>query len=602
MKGTKTLAVVLAASLLFSGVFPVNVFASEEVPAAVSDSETMAGDDETIESESIVDAETETETEIETETESETETKTESQSEETQYSESDMDSSNQNNVSDETEADVLLENSWRYTDGVWTPQEIVPYAENDFTPWTWQGEYYINSMGDPIPNALRRGIDVSEQQGEIDWEKGKADDVSFAIIRCGYGSNREEYDDKYWEINADACTRLGIPFGVYFYSYADDVEDAVSEAEHVIRLLEGYDLDYPVYYDLEDENYVGKLSNSEILELSQIFYNMLSDAGYEVGFYANKYWWNTKLTDSWYDQHPRWVAQYNYQCDYAKNYDMWQATPTGKIDGISTNVDINFDYTPDSQLPGTEEPSQEYKDIEAFVYRLYTNVLGREPEDSGLEYWTERLYSKEITGAEAAWGFIFTPEFENKNIDNETYVNILYNTCLDRDADADGLDYWVNYLNNHLSREFVLRGFIESREFSNICSTYGIERGSISLTEIQDLNPEITLFISRCYRVFLDRDGELSGIQYWVSRVASGELTPGTAAFGFIFSPEFKNKNYSDEEYVTYLYRGFFDREPEDGDVEYWTSFLKNGKTREFVFDGFNGSQEFYNLIKSFGL
>ena len=70
------------------------------------------------------------------------------------------------------------------------------------------------------------GIDVSSHQGEIDWEKVKAAGVDFAIIRCGYAEDKPEYDDRWWEYNATECERLGIPYGVYLYSYAECVEDA----------------------------------------------------------------------------------------------------------------------------------------------------------------------------------------------------------------------------------------------------------------------------------------------------------------------------------------------------------------------------------------
>ena len=103
-------------------------------------------------------------------------------------------------------------------------------------------------------------IDVSEHQGKIDWEKVKPQ-IDGAILRCGYGMDIERQDDTYFRRNADECTRLGIPFGVYLYSYADSVEKARSEAAHVLRLIEGYKLSYPVYLDLEENEQV-ELSSS----------------------------------------------------------------------------------------------------------------------------------------------------------------------------------------------------------------------------------------------------------------------------------------------------------------------------------------------------
>ena len=100
---------------------------------------------------------------------------------------------------------------------------------------------------------VKHGIDVSKFQGLIDWQEVKKH-IDFAIIRCGYGSNLESQDDPYFKRNADECTRLKIPFGVYLYSYATNEREALSEAEHVLRLVKDYQMAYPVYYDLEDNN------------------------------------------------------------------------------------------------------------------------------------------------------------------------------------------------------------------------------------------------------------------------------------------------------------------------------------------------------------
>ena len=98
--------------------------------------------------------------------------------------------------------------------------------------------YYFNTSGRAMPAAVLKGMDVSKFQGEIDWEKAKAAGIDFAIIRCGFGGEwdgQEEnwaQDDPQWRRNADECTRLGIPFGAYLYSYATTVEEARSEADH----------------------------------------------------------------------------------------------------------------------------------------------------------------------------------------------------------------------------------------------------------------------------------------------------------------------------------------------------------------------------------
>lgn len=191
--------------------------------------------------------------------------------------------------------------------------------------------------------ANLKGIDVSVWNGNINWDAVKGN-IDFAILRVGYGGDYTNQDDKTFKQNADACTRLGIPFGVYIYSYANSDIKAKSEAKHILRLVKGYKLSYPIYYDLEDANTTGKCSNAAILGFSKTFANEIQAAGYTVGFYANKYWWTTKLTDSYYNGFSRWVAQYASECTYNGSYDIWQYSSKGTVNGIKGNVDMNICY------------------------------------------------------------------------------------------------------------------------------------------------------------------------------------------------------------------------------------------------------------------
>lgn len=193
-------------------------------------------------------------------------------------------------------------------------------------------------------NVLAKGIDVSAWQKNIDWDKVKAAGIKFAILRCGYGSDIATQDDAYFSRNISECERVGMPYGVYLYSYANTVEKAKSEAAHVLRLIKGHKPQYPIYYDLEDGDTTGKCGKDKILEIAKAFVNTLEAQGYWVGIYANKYWNTTYLTDTWYDSKARWVAQYNSECTYNGEYGIWQYSSTGKVDGISGNVDMNYAY------------------------------------------------------------------------------------------------------------------------------------------------------------------------------------------------------------------------------------------------------------------
>lgn len=180
-------------------------------------------------------------------------------------------------------------------------------------------------------------IDVSEHNDIIDWEKVKPQ-IDGAILRCGYGSDYKHQDDVMFKRNADECTRLGIPFGVYLYSYATTINGAKTEAAHVLRLIQGYKLSYPVYYDLEEPG-----TQEGAVIRARVFGDIIEKAGYWCGIYANLSWWKSHLKGL--ERFTKWVAQWNNKCQYTgSNLDIWQYTDDGRIDGIDGHVDMNECY------------------------------------------------------------------------------------------------------------------------------------------------------------------------------------------------------------------------------------------------------------------
>ena len=234
------------------------------------------------------------------------------------------------NASAESAEEDDSANSWRYVNGKKIEIGVPVQADDEIDMFSMRPD-----------ESCSRGIDVSAHQGTIDWSQVKPN-IDFAIIRCGYGKNITSQDDKQWQANVSACERLGIPYGVYLYSYAISTADAESEAQHVLRLLAGHRPTLPVFYDLEDNTISSGCSKTEILEHAKIFCNAMQNAGYKPGIYANKNWWVTYLTSSTYDQWERWVAQYNTTCTYSGNHNYWQYTDKGRVPGISGNVDMDY--------------------------------------------------------------------------------------------------------------------------------------------------------------------------------------------------------------------------------------------------------------------
>lgn len=241
--------------------------------------------------------------------------------------------------------------------------------------------------------------------------------------------------------------------------------------------------------------------------------------------------------------------------------------------------------------------------VEAFVTRLYKLCFGREPEETGLTDWTNRLCNGQASGAQAAQGFFFSDEFKLKNTTNEEFVELLYNVMMNRASDAAGKADWVYKLNNGVGREGVFRGFAESAEFNNICNDYGITRGNIAVSEGRDKNPGLTTFVARLYTKALGREYEVTGLNDWCDRITKGQWSINdVSTTGFFNSPEFLAKNLSDDEYVKVLYRTFFDREYDQAGYDDWMNRLANGTSRDEVMLGFANSREFANLKASFGL
>lgn len=248
------------------------------------------------------------------------------------------------------------------------------------------------------------------------------------------------------------------------------------------------------------------------------------------------------------------------------------------------------------------EPQTQNEKIEAFVTRLYQKILLRTPDLEGMKYQTNRLITRQDSGAGLARGFIDSNEFKNRNLNDNDYLEVLYSAFLDRKPDNSGKEYYLDMLSNGVSRQFVYKGFAESPEFDQICSDYGIERGTVILNESRDQNPKLTMFVYRLYDKALGRKAEIAGLNYYCQEIKGRRVTPVQAAQNFIFSQEFINKKLDDAEYVKVLYRTFMGREYDQNGLSYHLERIKSGVTREDILFGFAYSPEFKNIIAGFGL
>lgn len=189
------------------------------------------------------------------------------------------------------------------------------------------------------------GIDVSKWQEEINWQEVKDAGVEFVMIRMGY---QTEYDgeyklDSYFNQNINGVKEVGLPVGVYFYSYAKNVKQAIDQANWVKENLKDYEIDLPVVFDWESWNSFNTtgMSFNTINKVANTFLDVISENGYKGMLYSSKNY----LEKIWYPtKYDIWLAQYNNKVTYEGEYSIWQMCDTGKIAGINEPVDIDIMY------------------------------------------------------------------------------------------------------------------------------------------------------------------------------------------------------------------------------------------------------------------
>lgn len=241
-------------------------------------------------------------------------------------------------------------------------------------------------------------------------------------------------------------------------------------------------------------------------------------------------------------------------------------------------------------------------DVEAFVERGYSLMLGRNSDPDGLAYWCNRLYAGEIDAADMITMFVESPEFQGLNLSNEDKVEVLYNVMLSRPSDANGKAYWVGLLNTGFSHRKIVNGFANSPEFNELCDNYGISAGMVNFVENRDMNENVTNFVYRCYTMIAERQPDASGLNYWAGMLLKNELYPEEVIASFLNTPEVSAKVVDDGDYIDALYRAFFGHNTDPDGKVFWLDYLSNGHSRGELFAQFKLSAEFADLLKDHGM
>ena len=191
--------------------------------------------------------------------------------------------------------------------------------------------------------AIFEGVDVSVYQGNIDWNRAKADGIEFAIMRAGYGKYVSQ-KDKYFDQNMKNAKAAGLPCGVYWFSYALTPEDAIKEADACYEVIKNYKLEYPVSFDMETESQM-KLPKETVAQIIEAFCGRMESYGYYTTLYTYASFLNYKVDDRIFDKYDIWVAHYNTSKPaFNRNYGLWQYSCTGSVQGITGNVDRDYVY------------------------------------------------------------------------------------------------------------------------------------------------------------------------------------------------------------------------------------------------------------------
>ena len=189
------------------------------------------------------------------------------------------------------------------------------------------------------------GLDVSKWQGAIDFSKVKEAGASFVMIRVGSqsGVGGEYVLDPYFKRNIEKALENDLMVGIYFYSYADSMEEAKKQAEWVVEQIKDYEITLPVAFDFECYSSFNNMNLSlyQLNEVAESYFKVLEDNGYETVLYGSKNYLNAIWK---YNKNKVWLAHYTDETDYDKDYMMWQLCQDGMIEGINGFVDINVLY------------------------------------------------------------------------------------------------------------------------------------------------------------------------------------------------------------------------------------------------------------------
>lgn len=276
----------------------------------------------------------------------------------------------------------------------------------------------------------RVGIDVSKFQGDIDWQAVKEQGISYAFIRVGnrgYGKEGTLNTDGKYLQNIEGAKAAGIDVGVYFYSQAVSEEEALEEAEYVLKLLEGIELDYPVVYDaeyvIEDEARTDGVGAGQFTKNTIAFCERIEEAGYKPVIYATMKWEAYALKLHEVNEYEKWYADYEEFPQTPYDFTYWQYTNEGKLEGIEGPVDLNLEIIPIEERTGEILQGMTKEEKVAQLFIVTPDALtGNTGLKAGGEALKQALAEYPVGGVVYFSGNIETPD-QTKALLKETWLD-----------------------------------------------------------------------------------------------------------------------------------------------------------------------------------
>jgi len=191
------------------------------------------------------------------------------------------------------------------------------------------------------------GIDVSSFQKDIDWEKVKNSGIDFVFIRAGYRGTTEGglFIDPNFNVNYEGAKKAGLKIGIYFFSQSINEAEAAEEADYVVSLIDGKEIDLPIVFDWEyvsDTARTANITKEVMSNCADAFYSRIRQHGYDCMIYFNLYTSYMIYDMNDFGDKLIWLAQFAEKPTYYYHYEIWQYSCTGRIDGIETDVDLNI--------------------------------------------------------------------------------------------------------------------------------------------------------------------------------------------------------------------------------------------------------------------